>query len=521
MNLHQPTCVGQGLSPSEQGFAVYQEVWQILCRRKGRLLAMVLLGLALAAAYCAVSGPWYDSSAQLLVIKKRLDTTPLSGPDHVRVQEDYLSTHMLLITSRRVIARAIEKGDLNNLEQFQDKGGFRRELSDWVNGSMLGAESEGRREEKLTTDIIKHLMVTRDAQKPGVSPSNEVINLGFRGKVAADCPKVLDAIIASYQEFLKETYRNTNAETLELIEQARDMVQKDLQAKEAAYQKFLADTPPLWKTQDRSTAHQDRLLKIDGRLAAMRMRRAEIEASIAIIEKAVQSGRNPTATVMRMSMTPAAGATDANPLATGEPGFAQQRPGVSLEAELVSLQLQQAKLLTVRPKNHPGVLALDGQIEAVRRMMLPSSCEKSEPAKGAAKDLNLGTIKLEMLRQELDDLNVAEQALAKLFDNEQQGVSAAYIHEIQDEAHRKGIERDRLLYESILNRLKETSSVKDFGGYNTQVIGPALRGTLAVKKYVLIFGLSLFCGLFGGFGWACLLETLAKRSSGNGVLMRG
>jgi len=152
-------------------------------------------------------------------------------------------------------------------------------------------------------------------------------------------------------------------------------------------------------------------------------------------------------------------------------------------------------------------------------MMLPSSGDR-EPVKGSAKNLDLGTIKLELLKQELDDLTVAEQTLAKLFEKEQKGVSASYIHEIQDEAHRKGIERDRLLYESILNRLKETSSVKDFGGYNTQVIGPAMRGALAVKKYVLIFGLSLFCGLFGGFGWACLLEVAAKRPSTNGLLMR-
>src|SRR5579871_1530395 len=300
MNTHPSTCVGQPLSLSEQGFAVYQEVWQILCRRRGRILLVIVLALALAAGYCAVSGPWYDSSAQLLVIKKKLETTPLTGPDHLRAQEDYLSTHMLLITSRRVIARAIEKGDLQSLEQFQEHGGLRRELYDWLMASILGPDPESRREEKLVTDIIHALVVTRDAQKPGVSPSNEVLNLAFRGKVAADCPKILDAIIGSYQDFLKETYRNTNAETLELMEQARVMVQKDLEAKEAAYQQFLAETPPLWKIQDKSTAHQDRLLKIDARLSALRMRKAEIEASIAIIDKAVQGGHNPTATVMRM-----------------------------------------------------------------------------------------------------------------------------------------------------------------------------------------------------------------------------
>jgi uncharacterized protein involved in exopolysaccharide biosynthesis len=147
-------------------------------------------------------------------------------------------------------------------------------------------------------------------------------------------------------------------------------------------------------------------------------------------------------------------------------------------------------------------------METVRRMILPISGNRAE----STKEFDLGAIKLEMLRQELEDLKISEQALTQLFVQEQKGVSASYIHEIQDEAHRKGIERDRVLCESILNRLKETSSVKDFGGYNTQVIGPALRGGLAVKKYLLIFGLCLFCGVFAGLVWAYLAEIAAKRS---------
>jgi uncharacterized protein involved in exopolysaccharide biosynthesis len=498
-----------GSSLADQGFSAYQEFWQMLRRRKGRILLLTGVALAVATLYCVLSGPWYDSSAQLLVIKKRLDTAPITGPEQVRVQEDYLATHMLLITSRQVIGNAIEKGDLQSLEQFRDNGGVRQRISDWVGPSIFGPESEGRREEKLATEIINSLVVSRDAQRPGISPSNEILNLSLRGKVAADCPKILNAIIDSYQDFLKETYRNTNTETLELIAQARGMAQEDLAVKETAYQKFLADTPPLWKTQDRSTAHQDRLLKIDAKLSALRMRHAEIEASIAMIEKAIKHGGNPTAIVLRMLAVPLPGETGSpNPPANQESLFAEHRAKISLEEELVSLHLQKARLTAIRGAKHADVLAIGAHMETVRRMILPISGNRAE----AGKEFDLGAIKLEMLRQELDDLKLSEQALTKLFVQEQKGVSASYIHEIQDEAHRKGIERDRLLCESILNRLKETSSVKDFGGYNTQVIGPALRGGLAVKKYLLIFGLCVFCGVFAGFGWAYLAEIAAKRS---------
>ena len=506
MIVNRETLASQDtLRSAEQGLPAYLEVWQIFVRRKGRIVLAVLLGLGLAALFCAVTGPRYDSATQLLVIKKRLDTMPITGPDQNRPPDDYLSTHMLLITSRRVIDRAIEKGNLRELDQFQEKGGWRHEITDWASHNLLGVEAEVQPDEKLTTDIINSLVVTRDAQRPGISPSNEVINLSFRGNMSGDGPKVLNAIIASYQDFLQETYRNTNAETLELIAQARLTVQKDLELKEQAYQKFLAETPPLWRAQDRSTAQQERILKIDAKLAALRMRRNEIEASIAMIENAIKSGRNPTATVMRMLAGPAAG--DNGPAGTQDPAVTGPRSRISLEEELVSLQLQKAKVEAIHPKKHPDTLAINRQLETVRSMILPAAGDNSD---GPAKDVDLGAIKIELLRQERDDLKVAEQGLTMLFEKEQTGVSASYIHEIQNEAHRKGIERDRLMYESILNRLKETSSVRDFGGYNTQVIGAALPGGIAVRRYLLILGLGLFVGIFGGIAWAYLADMRGR-----------
>jgi polysaccharide biosynthesis transport protein len=520
MIANQLSLSGQG-TPSvevkpaaEIGSSAHLHLLQIIRRRKGRILIAVLLTLGLAAAYCALTGPQYESAMQLLVIKKNLVTAPITGPDQVRAPDDFLSTHMLIITSRKVIGGAIEKGNLQDLKQFQTKGGLKQEVTDWVSRTVLGEEPEVDRQNTLVTNVIRTLQVTRDAQRPGINPSNEVLNLSFRGNVAADCPTVLNAISASYQEFLKETFRNTNAETVELIAQARTTVLKDLEVKEAAYQKFLAETPPLWRPEDRSTAHQDHLFKIDSKLAALRMRRSEIEASVAMIENVVRSGRNPTATVLRMLASTANGdGAAAVTLAGQDNPPPDRRARVSLEEELVSLQLVKAKLGSNHAKNHADVLAVDRQIASLRRMMLPSVAETNgDSSSEPDRTFDLGAIKVELLKQELEDLKVAELALAQLFDKEQSGVSASYIHEIQNETHRKGIERDRLLYDGIVNRLKETSSVRDFGGYNTQVIGPALPGQLTVRRYLLVFGLSVFAGLLIGFGWAYLAEAAARRS---------
>jgi uncharacterized protein involved in exopolysaccharide biosynthesis len=497
------------------GTTAFQDVWQAIVRRKWRILATIVLAVAVGCGYCLYAGPWYTSTAQLLVIKKRLETTPISGPDqpHV-VQDDYLSTHMLIIASRRVIAQGIQKGDLQSLSQFQKKDGLKKKFTDWITSSIFGeTPGSGGPEDRMADEIVNSLVVSRDAQKPGHNPSNEIINLSYRGKTAADCPRVLNAIIESYQEFLSENYRNTNEEALRLLTEARNGAQNDLEAKEAAYQKFLAENPPLTKSKDGSTVPQERLMNIEARLSALRLREAEVESAVAMLDRALKSGRNPTAIVQRLVALPANRETGTGGLFNGlDKSAAAGGPRASLEEELLQLQLQEGKLLTVRGAKHPEVQALRAQIESVRNLLLSPSTTQ-DPTGKVAKDPDLGTIKLELLKQELDDLKLEEQALTRLYDQEQKGVSASVLHVIQDETHRKGIERAQVLYDSIFHRLKEISSVKDFGGYTTQIIGAPLRGELAYKKYLLILGLSVFAGLVLGFGWAYWAEMVARSRS--------
>src|SRR5262245_36291070 len=79
-------------SPSSTAFG---EFWQFVRRQNRRIALAAGAGIVLALVACFVSGARYDSTAQMLVIKKRLETTPITGPDQTRAADDYLSTHML------------------------------------------------------------------------------------------------------------------------------------------------------------------------------------------------------------------------------------------------------------------------------------------------------------------------------------------------------------------------------------------------------------------------------------------
>ena len=77
-------------------------LWRTIRCRKFRIAFCGLLFLALAIGYHQTSGPWYESTAQVLVLKKHLETAPISGPNVVeRPTEEYLPTHMLIRCGHR------------------------------------------------------------------------------------------------------------------------------------------------------------------------------------------------------------------------------------------------------------------------------------------------------------------------------------------------------------------------------------------------------------------------------------
>src|SRR5438105_14694348 len=86
---------------------------RVLHRRKRWIVLGSLVGVALAITLHQLTGPWFEATAQVLVLKKRLDTQPISGPSAIgQAPEDYLATHMLVISSPRVVGEAVTEGNL-------------------------------------------------------------------------------------------------------------------------------------------------------------------------------------------------------------------------------------------------------------------------------------------------------------------------------------------------------------------------------------------------------------------------
>jgi capsular exopolysaccharide synthesis family protein len=494
--------------PTIRGVMADFKPWQAIRRHKWRVVSGVTFAVALATAYAILTGPWYESTAQLLVRKKHLETAPISGPNAVQPAEDYLGTHILIMTSPRIAKQAVANGKLQELHVFQKQDPLAK-LASLPSRFVSSDKPKGSPEDALASRIAGSLKASVDVARPGLPPSHEVLTVSFQGTVNEDCNKVLEAVIASYQDFLKETYQDVNAETLELITRARDVLQKDIETKEAAYLAFCRDTPLHLKTKDGITVQQDRLFNIDSRLATLRMRHAEISASLEAIEKVRHEGGSHGKILALLSGLPA-NQEILTPTRFGntDPAMAS-RSRLTLDEELLRLQLREKELLESYGPANPEIRSVRNRIRDVSELMNPSSASSSSDPKSSVWDENLVSLKIRLLEQELEENERADKALSKLFQHDQADAKATIVYGIEDEAHRTGIERSKLLYDSIVARLREIDSVRNYGGFNTQIIAAPDAG-LNKKKYAFVLLGALLFGLFTGCGWACLAEFRDK-----------
>src|SRR5438270_551509 len=91
-------------------------------RHKALVVLGLAIGLVLGALYYSRQPPVFQSSAQLIVIKKQ--GNPLPDRDDGRGLEDYLTTHQILMKSPVIVRIAVTMKDspIRSLKSFEGMG---------------------------------------------------------------------------------------------------------------------------------------------------------------------------------------------------------------------------------------------------------------------------------------------------------------------------------------------------------------------------------------------------------------
>jgi succinoglycan biosynthesis transport protein ExoP len=486
MSTAKPPALRPAHAPGDT--VVSFNVWQLARRRKGAIVLCGLLGLAVAFAYCWWRGREYESSARILVMKKRLETTPISGPTPSQSSfDDYLASHQVVVTSPRIVQQAIAMGNLAELDCFEGK-------------------------EDLTKAVIESLSTNRVFKLQGGTPPSNIMNLSFRAGDPEDAQKVLAAILSSYEKFLKDTTRDGHVEALELISKARDVLHNDIASKGAEYLKFRETLPLGAGNKDGKTIQQDRLAAFESKRSAVRMRRAELEASLLAIAKAQADGRS--ASEVSEIITGLQGDQAAVPpglLASRDASLSARSGRSSLEEELTNLQLEEGRLLETFGPMHQQVQAIRGRINTVSRLLAPASGVRPALDEPPARQQELVDLRVRLLKREVEASERAEQALAQLYASEEKEARRGAVQDAKEQSLRQDLERSQVLYESIIKRLQEVDAVKDYAGYNTQVLAQPERGIWVWKRSALILAIGAFAGMTLGLGGAVVRHASDHR----------
>ena len=116
-------------------------------------------------------------------------------------------------------------------------------------------------------------------------------------------PRILDAIVESYLEFLGGAYRGVSDGTADLIGKAQKLLDNELKEKRRKYREFQVNAPLLWKTKDGQTAHSLALSDIGAQHSGLMIRKVLLEKRIQSVEEAKKMGGD----VLAILLTPGTG----------------------------------------------------------------------------------------------------------------------------------------------------------------------------------------------------------------------
>ena len=461
--------------PAGQGhLSLLRVAWQ----RKPLVALGLVIGLALGAFYYAQKTPVYQSTAQVLVIKKRPEALPLPGTDpRLSSYEDYLATHVALIRSQLIVERAVERNGLKGLASLRDEG------------SAVGS-------------IVRNLTVARERETGG--SSTNILTLTFRCSEREECAKVVNSVITSYKDFLDETYKDVSDETVKLITQGRDVLEKELGEKENAYVEFRKKCPPLWKSKDGINFSQARLADIEGKRSLVQMRQAEIRGRLQAIDNALASKRSPAELMAMIDEW----TNRTTPERAG--GELSRHSPKEIEEQLLPLLLEEETLKASYGPDYPPLKSVRKRIELARAMLprvMGVRDQNSDPAVQAREAMREYK---ESMKQELNDTMLSDKALAELANVVSEEAQKLAAYEVEDIKFTNDIARTKQLYEGIIKRLQEVGFAKDFGGYDARIVSSAPPGKKVEPRASLVFSLAGLLGLLGGLGLGYLGEITDK-----------
>jgi capsular exopolysaccharide synthesis family protein len=485
---------------SEFGFA---DVWNLLLRHWKLISLSVAIGGALAVAYWYCAPRIYESSSQVLIMRKdsQLATKGVPGSTELEsnVSEDLLSTHIQIFQSNRLVKEALVAHELDQLPSIPHDAAKKQSPVEYV---------------------VKNLSVTRGGT--GQSKGAHVLNIKFRHVDDVDAQRVLSALIEQYQAFLLEKFQDVNKEAAGLISQARLELEEELKSAEAEYLESRRHAPLLWDGDKSTNVHRKRFEEIEAELSTLLLKTSQVDARLEVVESTYAelkakgaSGLEWLSVIDDRDAIRLGAFTSIFQSEASTAGFQSLQPARMQTAQtenthLLKLMVQEQTLTEEFGPNHPEVIATRDNLKVIREFLRQSDVKTQI---GGADD------KLAMLDPERivgsyikllkNDKRSLESHIANLTakaTSEENAAKALIDYELDDETRRKELNRKQLLFDAVVERLRDINLTRDYGGFINEVLNPPEVGEKVWPKLLICLVLGVFFGLLIGIGAAVFAD---------------
>ncbi len=170
--------------------------------------------LTIAGLYVAVAKRSYQATTRLLVLQQGGRPLNVANSDPNRIMEgtdDYIPTHSMIVCSPMVVKQAIEKVGLEHLP------------------TLLAAK---KADKDPVEEAILRIKVTRPDRMA------KIFRVDYQAGDREETDRLVEALVASYEQFLGATSQKNSGTVITLIGKARDDLGKELKELEDQYLEF-------------------------------------------------------------------------------------------------------------------------------------------------------------------------------------------------------------------------------------------------------------------------------------------
>jgi capsular exopolysaccharide synthesis family protein len=443
----------------------------VLWRGRKLVASCVLACLGLAGLYLLYAGRLYQATAKLLVLQQGGRPLNVAHNDQSRLvetTEDIIPTHMMVVSSPMVVGRAIRSVGLNNLSSLNPSNGF----------------------DQCLDQAIKNLAVTRPDRLA------KIIEVNYRAGTRREAVRTVQAVVSSYRTFLEDVYQKNNSEVVVLMTRARDDLNNELKELEQKYLEFHQKAPNL--TTD-GTGLPVVLRRIDEWVRASNetMSKAiHLKAQLELGRDLAKEGVGLWAIANAMDQV--GDRANSNISVRTQP-FSPTPPWDYLR----ELGQEQQQLTVQYGPQNTKVKELQEQISQVQ--------EHSRSVRGRVEQTEIRDL-LESTERSLKSVEAMRDRIKEQFDSDLVIARKTEIDLLAEASMRNNLERQRVLFNTVVDQLKQAKLVGDYSTIRSEIIAPASALPSPVRPLVgLTLALALVVGGAFGAGAALVSDLLDPR----------